>query len=147
MPAAAVYGSDLEKAFARSWLQWCPGLPAPVTQYSEIPPWIEHLHEVRKKERPRSRKWVADFCWPAQRIVCEIQGGTWKMGGHSSGAGIERDCTKAVTLAAAGWLMFPLTKQMLQRKDGLFVRQLGQAVEQRSLLVSNFDLADWGYDG
>jgi hypothetical protein len=127
----AVYGSDLERAFARAWLQWCPGLPAPVTQFRDIEPWLEHL-QVRKQLKPRSRAWVADFCWPDQKVVCEVQGGTWKMGGHSSGVGIERDCTKAVTLAAAGWLMFPLTRKMLERRDGLFVRQLGQAIELRS---------------
>jgi hypothetical protein len=130
MPAS--YGSDLERAFARAWLQWCPGLPAPVTQYSDIEPWLEHL-QVRKQLKPRSRRWIADYCWPEQKVVCEIQGGTWKMGGHSSGVGIERDCTKAVTLAAAGWLFFPLTKEMVKRKDGLFIKALAAAVEQRSI--------------
>lgn len=119
-----------EEHFAGLWAGLFPALPSPRRQFKDIPPWLDHL-AVRKAAKPRSRAWVADFCWPELGIVVEVQGGTWKVGGHSSGAGIERDCMKAATLAAAGWLFFPLTTTMVKRKDHLFVRMVGRAVAGR----------------
>jgi len=37
------------------------------------------------------RKFAHDFYWPRQRLAVEVNGGTWRPGAHSSGAGIERD--------------------------------------------------------
>ncbi len=34
--------------------------------------------------------------------------------GHSSGAGIERDCKKFFALAELGYLVFPLTCKMIE---------------------------------
>ena len=133
MPAA--YGSDLEKAFARAWLQWCPGIPAPVTQFSEIPPWLDYLHEVRKKAKPRSRPWRADFCWPAQQIVLEVQGGAFSGGRHTRGVGFTVDMQKSMLLQTEGWLCLALTNTMIHQKDGYWIKLIGKAVEQRSRLL------------
>jgi hypothetical protein len=40
------------------------------------------------------RRFVHDFYWPRQRLAVEVNGGTWRPGAHSSGAGIERDYEK-----------------------------------------------------
>ena len=40
------------------------------------------------------RKFAHDFCWPRQRLLVEVQGGTWGKGAHSSGLGIRRDYVK-----------------------------------------------------
>jgi very-short-patch-repair endonuclease len=130
----AVYGSDLEKAFAKAWLAHCPGIPAPVTQYSEIGPWVDYLYEVRKKAKPRSRKWRADFCWPDQQIVLEVQGGAFSGGRHTRGAGYQVDLQKSALLIAGGWQFYGFTAGMVRAKDGCWVKLLGQAVEQRSSL-------------
>lgn len=135
MPAAA-YGSDLEKAFARAWLQWCPGIPAPVTQFSEIPPWLDYLHEVRKKAKPRSRPWRADFCWPAQRIVLEVQGGAFSGGRHTRGVGFSTDMQKSLLLQSSGWLFLALTADMISQKDGHWILQVRKAVESRLSLLT-----------
>ena len=142
MPAAA-YGSDLEKAFARAWLQWCPGIPAPVTQFSEIPPWLDYLHEVRKREKPRSRPWRADFCWPAQQIVLEVQGGAFSGGRHTRGIGYTTDLQKSALLIAGGWQFYGFTAEMVRAKNGRWIKLLGRAVEQRSTLLAVFDAAGW----
>ncbi len=51
-----------------------------------------------------------DFAWPEIRFGIEIQGGIWKRRtGHNSGAGIQRDCTKAQQCAGMDWLVVPVT--------------------------------------
>lgn len=39
-------------------------------------------------------RFEADFYWRDANFAVEVQGGTWKMGGHSSGKGIQRDIRK-----------------------------------------------------
>lgn len=56
----------------------------------------------------------ADFCHPQAQVVVECQGGTWVPGlGHSSGKGIEKDYRKFCKLAALGYIVFPLTCNMI----------------------------------
>ena len=31
------------------------------------------------------RRWRADFCWPKQKIIVEVEGGIWTSGRHSRG--------------------------------------------------------------
>lgn len=131
----AVYGSDLEKTFAKAWLAHCPGIPAPVTQYSEIGPWVDYLYEVRKKAKPRSRKWRADFCWPDQQIVLEVQGGAFSGGRHTRGVGFRTDMQKSLLLQSSGWLFLALTADMISQKDGHWILQVRKAVESRLRLL------------
>ncbi len=128
---ASCFGSDLEKEFFAAWLKWGHGLPVPRTQYSEIEPWIDYLIEVRKKEKPRSRPWRADFCWPAQKVVVEIQGGAFCGGRHTRGAGFQTDMQKSLLLQANGWLFLALTGKMVHQKDGYWIRELAKAIENR----------------
>lgn len=133
-----MFGSDLEKKFFEAWLKHCHGLPVPCTQYSEIGPWLDYL-EVRKREKPRSRAWRADFTWPGHRIVLEVQGGAFGGGRHTRGPGYQIDLQKSLLLQADGWLFLALTGKMILQRDGYWVKQVGQAVEQRSALLSTFD--------
>jgi very-short-patch-repair endonuclease len=68
-------------------------LPAPERQAKLIP----------------GRRFVHDFCWPRQKLAVEVQGGTWTLGAHSSGAGIERDCEKAALALLAGYRTLAVT--------------------------------------
>ena len=55
-------------------------LPAPKRQYK--------FHS--------SRRWLADFCWPASRLIVEVNGMPHVASrGHTSWAGIHRDYEQA----------------------------------------------------
>jgi len=80
------------------------GLPEPVREYRAIP----------------GRKFRYDFCWEKERLLVEVNGGTYTKGAHSTGQGIARDYEKANLATLDGWrvLMF----------DGKAVKN-GEAVE------------------
>lgn len=68
------------------------GLPLPVQQH-----------------RFCERKWAFDFAWPAVKVACEVQGGTFSAGAHVRGAGYQRDCEKAQRAVVLGWRLIPVT--------------------------------------
>lgn len=79
------------------------GIPLPpgyVTEHQFLPP----------------RKWRFDYCWPAQRIALEIEGGAWTGGRHTRPKGFIRDLEKYNAAALAGWLLLRVTPQQL--RDG-----------------------------
>jgi very-short-patch-repair endonuclease len=80
-------------------------LPAPVAEFRFAPP----------------RKWRADFAWPAQRVLLEVDGGGWIPGGgrHSRGAGIEKDCEKTNAAAALGYRVLRVTPRMVKSGEAL----------------------------
>ena len=94
--------SDLEENFA--FQAAAAGLPAFEREACVIP----------------GRKFRFDFCFTEQRLLIEVNGGTFTQGGHSTGLGIRRDYEKGNLAQLAGWrvLMF----------DGKAVRS-GEAIE------------------
>ena len=56
-------------------------------------------------------------------LLIEIQGGTWARGrsGHSTGAGIRRDCQKANTAVLNGWRPLAFTSDMVADGSALDV--------------------------
>lgn len=88
---AASAGSHLEDSLA--WQIRAAGLPEPVRQAQLIP----------------DRKFLWDFAWPAARLAVEVQGGIWRTGGHTTGAGVTRDCEKAALILIAGWRPLSVT--------------------------------------
>ena len=53
------------------------------------------------------RKFRFDFCWPAQKIAVELQGGIWgRKSGHNSGTGILADMDKGNEAARRGCRVF-----------------------------------------
>lgn len=89
------------------------GLPDPVCEYRAIP----------------GRKYPWDGAWPEQRILYEIQGGIWRKGGHSTGAGITRDCEKHNLAVLHGWRDFLFTAAMI--KDGTALAMLCEALNKK----------------
>ena len=59
------------------------------------------------------RMWRPDFCWIEERLVVEIEGGSWSGGRHTRGQGFEDDCHKYNTLTLAGWMVLRFTSAML----------------------------------
>ena len=67
-------------------------IPEPTAEYVFAPP----------------RKFRADFCWIEQRIILEVEGGTWVQGRHSRG---EADHVKYNLAASLGYRVFRTTPQ------------------------------------
>ena len=73
------------------------------------------------------RKFHADFAWPADKLLVEIQGGVWSAkSGHSGGTGITRDCERGNAAALAGWRVLRFTPAHVRSGEAL--RVLSQAL-------------------
>lgn len=107
--------SGLEDFFITHWIDRYPDLPVPETQFTEIPPWLEHWRYRQETESPRCRKWIADFVWPDEQLIVEVQGGVWHKSGHSSPKGLLRDYAKALVAASGGWTFIPIAGDQLTR--------------------------------
>ena len=77
------------------------GLPAPERQYPFAKP---------------ERRWQADFAWPDQRLIVEVDGGLWTGGGHSTGTGRMRDMERDNWCVLHGWRV--LRFSTAQARDG-----------------------------
>ena len=86
------------------------GLPGPVSQFRFCP----------------TRRWRADFAYPAAMLLIEVDGGTWTHGRHVRGKGFEADCEKTSTAAALGFRVIRVTREMVE--DGRAVALIRQAL-------------------
>lgn len=73
-----------------------------------------------------------DFAWPEQKIAVEVDGGTWRKGAHSSGAGIARDRMKDESALRLGWTVYRCTTEMVL---------WGRAVETIAILLAQREAA------
>lgn len=91
------------------------GLPEPIREYRAIP--------------GRRFKW--DFCWDDedQRLLVEIQGGTYVKSGHSTGKGIARDMEKLNLATLAGWRVMQFDRKMIE--NGTAVEMIKKALETK----------------
>lgn len=55
------------------------------------------------------RRWRSDFAFIPERLLIEIDGGTWSGGRHVTGAGFERDCEKTNTAVLLGYRVLRFT--------------------------------------
>ena len=72
------------------------------------------------------RKWRLDFAWPLLKIACEVEGGTWSGGRHTTGTGFHNDCEKYNQAELYGWHIFRFTSKMV--KDGTALIVMNQAL-------------------
>ena len=86
----------LEEMFALQCEQ--AGFPAPLREYAAVP----------------GRRFRWDFAWPEQRVLVEINGGTYAHMGHSTGPGIARDYEKSNLAMLAGWRTFVFDRRMVE---------------------------------
>lgn len=68
------------------------------------------------------RRWRFDFAWPQAYAAAEVQGGTWRGGRHTRGAGYEGDCAKYNAATLMGWKVLQFTSRMV--KDGTAAAQI-----------------------
>lgn len=72
------------------------------------------------------RKYRADFCWPAYRLLCEVNGGQWKAGGGRHNSDPDRE--KMNLAAVLGYRVLSFSPAMLEDPDGV-VRVIRAAME------------------
>ena len=108
--------SDLEDLLAQQ-MQFV-GLPTPEREYRFAPP----------------RRYRADFAYPEQKILIEVEGGTWTGGRHSRGQGFENDCLKYNLAVEFGWRVMRFTGDMI--KSGLAIRTIEQVYYGKNDVVN-----------
>lgn len=59
------------------------------------------------------RLWRADFGWPNQRVLLEVEGGAWIQGRHTRGKGFIADMQKYNRAALLGYRLLRYTPQQL----------------------------------
>jgi very-short-patch-repair endonuclease len=122
--------SRLEAQFAHTWARLYPDLA--FSREVTIEPWEAWAVERKALGLAKVRRaYVGDFVWEQAKVVCELQGATFVTGAHSTGTGIERDCIKALTAASGGWLVLPLTTQMVTKQGHLWLPRVAAVIRQR----------------
>lgn len=61
-----------------------------------------------------TRKWRFDYANWDKLIAVEIEGGTWSNGGHSRGAGYQKDTEKYNEAVKLGWRVLRYTGKTMQ---------------------------------
>jgi very-short-patch-repair endonuclease len=72
--------------------------------------------------------YLADFAWPAERVVVETDG--WTYHGHRTA--FEDDRARDAHLAANGWVVVRVTWRRLREKPMLVMTQLAQTLARRA---------------
>jgi len=75
------------------------------------------------------RRWRADFCWPDQKLIVEIEGGQWIQGRHQRGSGFALDCAKYNAAVLAGYRVLRYTTEMVR---------LGRAIEEVGFALDSY---------
>lgn len=88
-------------------------LPAPVREFRFAPP----------------RLFRADFAYPEQKLLIEVDGGIWKQGGgrHNRGSGFVKDCEKYAIAAIHGFRVIRVTDKHIE--DYRAAMWIAQALE------------------
>ena len=65
------------------------------------------------------RQFRCDFVWRDQRLVLEVDGGTWAGGRHTRGSGFQRDCEKTNLLTLEGYRGLRVTEGQVRKGHAL----------------------------
>ena len=83
---------------------------------------------VREYQAIPGRKFRFDFAFVRERLLVEINGGTYSKGAHSTGTGINRDYEKGNLAVLNGWRVLSFdTKQV---KSGAALEVVEQLINQ-----------------
>ena len=100
--------SVLERTFLTRWLQLAGDQPEPVREFVFAAP----------------RKWRADFAWPDQRVLVEIEGGVHSGGRHVRGKGFEADLEKGNMAQVLGYKVLRFSGGMVNNDPAKCVEQI-----------------------
>jgi very-short-patch-repair endonuclease len=95
----------------------------------------------RQYKALEKRRFKWDFAWIEQKLLVEIQGGTWVKAqfGHTSGVGYRRDCFKNDLATAVGWNVMQFTTDMVDYKEALQLLQVFFGFADISTVVGMFN--------
>jgi very-short-patch-repair endonuclease len=102
---AARVSASVDRIFAA--LLTRAGLPLPVPEFRFEP----------------QRRWRADFAWPDQKLILEVEGGVFIRGRHSRGAGMLGDFEKYNRAAVLGWRLLRCTPKGLYDPETITMLQ------------------------
>ncbi|MEO0868642.1 MAG: hypothetical protein AAFY17_09370 [Cyanobacteria bacterium J06642_11] len=88
--------SNLEEQFEGLWVELFPALDL----HSE-----HRFHPVRR--------WRFDYAHLPSQVAIELEGGVFRRGRHTRGAGYVKDCEKYLNAAALGWTVCRLATGMV----------------------------------
>lgn len=108
--------SVAERAFITQWLRF-----GTFTLDEEIPMYREYKFDPKRNSR-------FDFAWPEQKVACEIEGGTWQRGGHTTGTGYQKDCEKYNRAIELGWRVLRYTPQMVEAAPDEVIAQVERVI-------------------
>jgi len=74
---------------------------------------------IREYQAIPGRKFRFDFAFVAERLLVEINGGTYSKGAHSTGTGIARDYEKIRLGQVCGWTVYPFDTKEAKNGDAL----------------------------
>jgi hypothetical protein len=77
-----------------------------------------------------TRKWRADYCWPAHMLMLEVEGGLWTNGRHSRGSGAIADLEKYSEAAIMGYRVLYCTPEQLH--NGVALDRVIRALTDRA---------------
>ena len=81
---------------------------------------------VREFRFHPKRQWRADFAWPEQMILLEVEGGVWIQGRHNSAPGFMKDIEKYNQAALLGYRLLRFPPEQLHSPDT--IKLIKQAV-------------------
>ena len=103
------------------------GLPEPEREYRFAPP----------------RRYRADFAYPDEMLLIEVEGGVWTNGAHVRGKHYTSDCSKYNLAATMGFRVLRFTGEMI--KSGLALRTIEEVMnEKQSNLQKTFEYQKQG---
>jgi very-short-patch-repair endonuclease len=76
---------------------------------------------VREYQAIPGRRFRFDFAWKKERLLVEINGGTYSKGAHSTGTGINRDYEKGNLAVLNGWRVLSFDTKMVKSGAALEV--------------------------
>ena len=78
---------------------------------------------VREYQAIPGRKFRFDFCFREERLLIEINGGTYNGGSHGRGCGISRDYTKANLAVVNNWRVLSFDTKQVKSGEALQVTE------------------------
>jgi very-short-patch-repair endonuclease len=74
------------------------------------------------------RQFKADLCWRAEKLIVEVDGGTWVGGRHTRGQGVEDDSVKQNLAVLMGYRVMRVTAR--QVADGRALGWIEEALRE-----------------
>lgn len=75
---------------------------------------------TREYRFTEERRWRCDYVWLPQKVILEVEGGTWmKKGGHTSGIGFQNNCEKYNEAALMGFMILRVTRKHLESGEAM----------------------------